>query len=152
MKKEYDERNKYREVASAKMGELMLAGWTLLGAMCPNTSCGGMPLMSLQGGPMKCVVCEREYTLDANEDIKLITETLAEAKTESASTATAQTNDDNDIKDDEFYLMDAPVLSAYRNDNANDASARIAKYLVEGRGLAYMFLELFAVNMYTLCD
>merc|ERR1711871_1579177 len=90
---------------------------------------------------MKCVVCEREYTLDANEDIKLITETLAEAKTESASTATAtatataQPNDDNDIKDDEFYLMDAPVLSAYRNDNANDASARIAKYLVEGYAL-----------------
>ena len=152
MKKEYDARNKYRDLASAKMGELMLAGWTLLGVTCPTATCGGMPLMSLQGGPMKCVLCEKNYEFDSNQDLKLTTgdgtssgdvsstattvATAVDAATTSNTISDNNNNNNNnntDIKDDEFYLFDAPVLSSYRNDSNNDASSKIAKYLIQGK-------------------
>ena len=152
MKKDYDERNKARDLAIAKMGELMLAGGALLGAICPSATCRGMPLVRLHGGPMTCVSCENNYEYDTNQDIRLLTDsscsssknvpsTVTDDTTAPAivSSTTADIQENIDIKDDDFYLIDAPVLSAYRNDSSNDASSKIAKYLVEGKCMVHMF-------------
>ena len=106
----------------------MLAGWTLLGHTCPTTTCSGTPLMSLQGGPMKCVACDKDYELDANQDIKLIAPQVQASSTSVSSSL----NDHADIKEDDFYFVDAPVLPSYRNNSTDDASSMIAKYLIEG--------------------
>ena len=56
-KKLYDEKNRNKSSVSAKLGEKMLSGWTLLADTCPQQSCEGTPLMKLGKGPMLCVSC-----------------------------------------------------------------------------------------------
>ena len=69
MKKEYDLKHRRREEVSAKMGEKMLAGWTMLAQTCTNPACAGTPLMqSRSRGPepqtVLCVSCSCESALD----------------------------------------------------------------------------------------
>ncbi|OQR97242.1 hypothetical protein ACHHYP_12354 [Achlya hypogyna] len=61
----YREKKKRRDAASAKMGEKMLQGWTLLGIHCPVPGCL-MPLMRSREGQMYCVNCE-QYVMTEEE-------------------------------------------------------------------------------------
>lgn len=60
-KKEYDRKHRRIDSISARLGEKMLAGWTLLGATCPETDCCGTPLMSIPGGVIICVGCDQVF-------------------------------------------------------------------------------------------
>ena len=53
-----------RDESSAKIGQRMLQGWTLLGDTCPSVdTCTGIPLMSKPAGKARlCVSCERFWT------------------------------------------------------------------------------------------
>ena len=57
MKKEYDLTRRRREDVSAKMGEKMLAGWTMLALTCPRPDCAGTPLMRARGPEPRTVLC-----------------------------------------------------------------------------------------------
>lgn len=61
LKKEYDLKNKNMQQVSNKLGERMLSGWTMLGIVCPSSSCRGTPLVSHEGKRMHCVCCERDF-------------------------------------------------------------------------------------------
>eukprot|EP00613_Pedinella_sp_CCMP2098_P067127 CAMPEP_0171989848 /NCGR_PEP_ID=MMETSP0993-20121228/276622_1 /TAXON_ID=483369 /ORGANISM="non described non described, Strain CCMP2098" /LENGTH=554 /DNA_ID=CAMNT_0012642845 /DNA_START=72 /DNA_END=1736 /DNA_ORIENTATION=- len=54
---------KRADAASAKMGELMLAGWAMLAESCPNKGCPSMPLMRKRGAAQGlCVLCDPTFT------------------------------------------------------------------------------------------
>eukprot|EP01036_Dinobryon_divergens_P024321 gene24321-32758_t len=57
MKKEYDLTHRRREEVSAKMGDKMLAGWTMLARTCPRPDCRGTPLMQARGPEPRTVLC-----------------------------------------------------------------------------------------------
>lgn len=57
MKKEYDLTHRRREEVSAKMGDKMLAGWTMLARTCPRPECQGTPLMQARGPEPRTVLC-----------------------------------------------------------------------------------------------
>ncbi|KAH8929214.1 hypothetical protein BT69DRAFT_1328939 [Atractiella rhizophila] len=63
-------RRQQSDVASQRIGELLLKGWTLLGEECTNSTCWGVPLMGYPrhmntNGRRLCVICRREY-VDGN--------------------------------------------------------------------------------------
>jgi uncharacterized Zn finger protein (UPF0148 family) len=50
------------DAASAKMGELMLAGWAMLAESCPNPACPSMPLMRKRGQEKGvCILCSPDF-------------------------------------------------------------------------------------------
>ena len=55
----------------------MMAGWTLLGVICPSESCQGTPLMRHGTGPMSCVACEKEYKESSLGDLVPINTTTS---------------------------------------------------------------------------
>ena len=60
-KKEYDRKHRRIDTISSRLGEKMLAGWTLLGATCPEPECCSSPLMSIPGGVIICVGCDQVF-------------------------------------------------------------------------------------------
>ena len=55
--------SKKRDNVSAKLGEYMLKGWTMLGTSCPIPDCVGTPLMkNRKNDVMTCVSCDRTFT------------------------------------------------------------------------------------------
>jgi len=60
-KKEYDRKHRRIDTISSRLGEKMLAGWTLLGATCPEPECCSSPLMSIPGGVIICVGCDQIF-------------------------------------------------------------------------------------------
>ena len=61
MRQDFNARSTSAKSVSDKLGEKMLAGWCMLGAICPKPSCNGTPLMQLRGGPQVCVSCDTEF-------------------------------------------------------------------------------------------
>merc|ERR1712228_256040 len=55
----FDRRMKKADNASAKIGELLLKGWTMLADHCSKCQ---TPLMSLKGGTPKCCMCDTQST------------------------------------------------------------------------------------------
>jgi uncharacterized Zn finger protein (UPF0148 family) len=68
-KKEYDMVNKRMTVVSNKLGEKMIAGFSMLSTVCPSESCRGTPLVRLGSAPMVCVSCDREYLVSSLGDL-----------------------------------------------------------------------------------
>lgn len=59
MKKEYAEKRKRSDMASAKLGQKLLEGWTMIAEYCPGEKCAYSPLVSRDGGSLViCPVCE----------------------------------------------------------------------------------------------
>ncbi|KDO16788.1 hypothetical protein SPRG_17725 [Saprolegnia parasitica CBS 223.65] len=81
----YREKKKKRDAASAKMGEKMLQGWTLLGLHCPVPECL-MPLMRSREGQMYCVNCE-QYVMTEEEMAAHTKTTTEQAAVSEASSA-----------------------------------------------------------------
>jgi hypothetical protein len=64
-KKAYDLARKQRlDETSKKIGEMLLQGYAMLNAECPNSSCGSVPLMKSRGGNPECVICCTSYVTD----------------------------------------------------------------------------------------
>ncbi|KAF2074366.1 hypothetical protein CYY_004341 [Polysphondylium violaceum] len=53
-----DKKMKKSEEFSSKMGQHLLKGWALLGDVCPNKECFGVPLMKDREKNFVCVSCE----------------------------------------------------------------------------------------------
>lgn len=64
-KKKYDLQRKKTDLISAKIGEYLLLGYTLLGAECPRSSCERIPLMQKVGEKPYCVSCEKYFEYDS---------------------------------------------------------------------------------------
>eukprot|EP01039_Chlorochromonas_danica_P000405 gene405-438_t len=59
MKREYAEKRKRSDTASAKLGQKLLEGWTMMAEYCPGVECAYSPLVSRDGGLLViCPVCE----------------------------------------------------------------------------------------------
>lgn len=153
-KKEYDLRNKRMNSVSGKLGEKMMAGWTLLGVICPSESCQGTPLMRHGTGPMSCVACEKEYkesslgdlipintttSTKAVEDIKRATITTPIISTTTTTTNPPPSSTPSTTADTSSFYLDmhnAPILSMDKfSVHTNDASAKISKRLMQGWAL-----------------
>lgn len=154
MRKEYDAKNKKRNVVSAKLGERMITGWTLLGDSCPNADCEGTPLMKLGKGPMQCVACEREYAYSPEgdlEDINKVKNKVTFGKAASVASASATSSaapvDEkkpayDSFNDPEYEEYDnapfdfddvpmLPLMSSFAV-NKDDASYKISQKLLIG--------------------
>lgn len=91
-----DDRAERRDRASKRIGEKLLAGWTMMESLCSQASCSdvGVPLMKQRGsGDLLCVLCEeqtQERPKKVNEDsmkneTKLSNPTLASSESDSTS-------------------------------------------------------------------
>ncbi|EFA79677.1 Sjogrens syndrome scleroderma autoantigen 1 family protein [Heterostelium album PN500] len=56
---QFEKRMKKSDETSAKIGQKLLMGWTLLGDVCPNTECFGSPLMRDREKVYHCLSCDR---------------------------------------------------------------------------------------------
>lgn len=164
-KKEYDLQNKRMNAVSNKLGEKMLAGFSMLSTVCPLESCRGTPLVRQGTAPMQCVCCDSEYHVSSLGDLVAIhkspvaaaTVPAAAATTAAASpaakitsapastfTATLATKSSASISaaapaaDASFFLdmHNAPILSLSSfAHDPADASNRISKRLMQGWAL-----------------
>jgi uncharacterized Zn finger protein (UPF0148 family) len=126
--------------SSAKLGQRMLQGWTLLGSICPQPECRGTPLMSLRGSNMICVNCENEYELKTGAIVTLKKESCANTK----NMTLQSTNSNPSTLPPLVDLSQAPVLSpsllsssTTPNFNDEDSSMKISKKMLQG----YCLLE-----------
>ena len=53
---------------SKRIGDLLLQRWTMLGEVCPNTACTGVPLMRDADKRMLCVSCDTFYVHERDFD------------------------------------------------------------------------------------
>lgn len=128
MKKDYDQRNKKRDVVSGKLGEMMMTGWTLLGTSCPCDSCAGTPLMSRKGDPMICVSCDKKFEMSRFGELKELPET---ACPELPKVSTKHIKDELSQSSDPFISWsDAPILNL--RSAPSDPSELLSKKLMLG--------------------
>ena len=149
MKKEYDLKNSRMNKVSAKLGEKMMAGWTLLGSICPMNSCNGTPLMKSKGdASMLCVCCEKWYADNGNgivpKEIPPIAEVSSTAEPLAAPTSNYKKTDsvifsrtkpaavEPATSFQSLDLNDAPFLPDISASYVMDASEKIAKLLLRG--------------------
>lgn len=128
MKKEYDLINRSRDAVSKKLGEKMLAGWTLLGASCTRSACSGTPLMHSIKDPLKlvCVCCDGEYVQTSFGTIEAAAPSqnpLVTAWHEPASAAPSSTT---------WSISDAPILDFSKEKSKTDSSSRLSEKLIKG--------------------
>ncbi|KAI9208849.1 uncharacterized protein BJ171DRAFT_487495 [Polychytrium aggregatum] len=62
---EAEERRRQSSAATSAMGELLLKGWAMLGEVCPNPKCYGIPLMRNKEKQKYCVGCKRFLVQEA---------------------------------------------------------------------------------------
>ena len=126
---------------------------------------------------MKCVSCDLDYVTNANTGDLIIHPSDSSSSSEAKSTSSVvptkekmiksaqdgssasstvsfgQSNDNtaaDDIQDDDYYFLDAPVLPAFRSTRTNDASTKIAKHLMEGWALLDQVTIFFRSNFLIL--
>lgn len=139
MKKEYDRRNQRSNQISAKLGEKMLQGWTMLAESCIDfDTCGGTPLMKdPKAGAVVCLSCNKEYQYtDAGELVlKKADALIADTKPSFAAVApTKQTTMDYSIHEfdhEEAEENEPPRLAKFQQ-NTNDSSWKISQKLLMG--------------------
>jgi len=129
MKKEYDARNKARDVISKKLGDKMMVGWTLLGDSCAKPECSGTPLVSSpkEPGRLLCVSCDQYYTKSSTTGAVEPTSSSVPAP---ATTATA-TATPKVTGTPSWLVSDAPILD-FSRPREQDSSSRIADKLLKG--------------------
>jgi uncharacterized Zn finger protein (UPF0148 family) len=157
-KKEYDLTNKRMTLVSNKLGEKMIAGFSMLSTVCPSEACRGTPLVRLGSAPMVCVSCDREYLISSLGDLVTTktsgTPAAAAASNAAPATTTAIPASASAVvpmvpaapactpaapsADPSFFLdmHNAPVLDLHRFAyDSNDASTQISKRLMQGWAL-----------------
>lgn len=135
MKKEYDRRNETRDKVSAKLGERMLAGWTMLGFACPRESCQGTPLMNRKDHDMVCVACETNYVYSQNGEIvekKKATDLAAESQLKEKSPTKAGGGNAPPLSAYGTLLEDAPFLPSMFQSRKSDPADMLSKKLLMG--------------------
>lgn len=150
MRKEYDRKNKRMEHVSAKLGEHMLQGWTMLGCSCPNSQCSGTPLMSSPDDKLHyiCVCCNerfRESEDGSGELVPLIPhvhhepvivddDVDSELVLVNTESATKSNHDATSASYSSLHdISNAPLLP--KREEAVDSSTLIAKRLLQGWAL-----------------
>jgi uncharacterized Zn finger protein (UPF0148 family) len=125
MKREYDARNKARDVISKKLGDKMMVGWTLLGDSCAKPECSGTPLVSSpkEPGRLFCVSCAQSYTKSST------TGTVEPAP--APAPAPALTATPKASVTPSGLVSDAPILD-FSRPREQDSSSRIADKLLKG--------------------
>ena len=94
LRAEFQATNTRRESVSAKLGQMMLQGWAMLGTLCPLEDCAGTPLMRKQGdkGVMMCVACERTYAFDSDEQLVITNRVVEESDAAVAAARRGEAN------------------------------------------------------------
>lgn len=118
---QYELKNKDRDRISQLLGEKMLGGWTLLGAICPKQSCFSTPLMRELNdttGVMICVSCNEQYIQDeynriVMRDFKGIPST----------------------SNKKLDINDAPILKLYDSNQSDEWSKELSKKMLQGCAL-----------------
>jgi len=138
LKREYDVRNKSRDLISKKLGEKMLAGWTLLGVSCEQASCSGTPLMHSQKEPMKlvCVACERVFRQNKQGELEPAEGGAKVAAAPLGGAASLRSLPVvPSVDSPEVWRQgcsDAPILDFSRSSREQDSSSRLAAKLMLG--------------------
>ncbi|KAI9268879.1 hypothetical protein BDA99DRAFT_502890 [Phascolomyces articulosus] len=113
---EYAERERQREQsskASQLIGQRLLQRWTLLNETCPNPSCYAIPLMRDPSKRMVCVICDRTY----NEDLEQESQRLDNTKeTEDEPTEYKDEPTDDDRPETDIESCVAPLPSSSTNE------------------------------------
>lgn len=132
-KRNYDLKNKEKNIVSAKLGQKMLSGWALLAEICPVILCNGTPLVSLKNERnMLCVSCEKEFKYSGLGELIPVTD----EKTVTLEIETKK-EPEKGVKDG---IIDAPTFSSdlsygailnFQTDK-NDPSEKISAKLREG--------------------
>ncbi|KAI8143146.1 hypothetical protein BJV82DRAFT_102428 [Fennellomyces sp. T-0311] len=108
---ERERRREQSSKASQLIGQRLLQRWTLLNETCPNPSCYAIPLMRDPARHMVCVICERTYNDDLEE------ENLAKETEDEPTEYKGEPTDDDDVRpetDSESYAP--PVLKPARKE------------------------------------
>jgi len=153
MKKEYDKKNKSRDLVSAKLGERMLSGWIMLNKACENDQCASTPLMckSSDKARMECVSCGTVWTEDKHGNLRSTTATapataacaaqpkaapgpgsrptLAPSASTSTSTAASEAHYTR------LNLSEAPILNLFQRSDPNAPSELLAAKMLKGWAL-----------------
>jgi uncharacterized Zn finger protein (UPF0148 family) len=137
LRKEFEAKKQRSSQVSARLGEKMLEGWTMLGESCPNAiSCEGTPLMKDPSSElMHCVNCHQRFLYSSHGDLINKDHPLQQHNTVPVNSSKQPEVNELDEFDDVDVDLDAkeepPRLSRF-SQNKEDSSWKLSQKLLLG--------------------
>jgi uncharacterized Zn finger protein (UPF0148 family) len=134
LRKDFEAKKQRSSQVSARLGEKMLEGWTMLGESCPNAiSCEGTPLMrDPSTGTMHCVNCHQRFEYSSHGDLVNKDTPLRQHNTIPVKSSTQPEVNELDEFDLDLDSAEGPPRLSRFSQNKEDSSWKLSQKLLLG--------------------